>query len=807
MTPHPPNPTPGVVPADQDELLALSRNLRRLATRLVGDSQTADDLVQEAWLAALDEDAPPARDLAAWLRGVVRRLAVRQRARSGRRAELERLMAAREAAVDESRLAERLSIYHLLRSTIESLREPYADLLLQRYFEERSVEEIAQRVRRPESTVRSQLSRGMAELREALDRKHHGDRSAWSALLLPWTRAPTRVAITGAAWIAWGSLAIVTLALVLALWRPWRSADESRPAAIEQRVAQVQEREAGDSAIVATPSVSERTEVESTPADVSAEVPSSVPTSRELEVRVLGLDGVPATEVWVRVLGRPAEGPFEGDTRTLSFELDELIHHERSEVPGVRLAVRSRTEAWSPTTFVPIPPEGRSVELRTRGRSQGLHALLVDEAGAPIANAGMVVTTGVRQGTLYAKDGISSVVLPETGSSDERGRLVIEGLLHGAPHEWFLKAPGYVIANQLSQGEESSIELTVVLERGGTLHGIVRSPDGSPVAGARVFEPGGRFRGYGIVSETTITDADGRYSMTGLAPGPQHVFACAGNDETLFVSGLPEIEAGVEARWDAQLAPFPGLKLRLLDSDGAPIPDATLGVFRQEGRPMWTAKSTTDVEGRVHFAHAPNLAASVLAKVGVRDSVIVLRDAWPRAEEYSVEMELAELDSGSIRGVLLGPNGPLLERSQIGGVADFDVFYADVDAATGEFRIESITARTYALQALVNGLGAFDLGEHEVRENATLELGTLHLPAPVKVRLEWRDRQPTAEEPWSVKVQRPNPEMQARLVRSIEQALPELQLLPGTYCLGPLDHETCQELKVGAGGEASFEIE
>src|SRR5512140_3109750 len=72
--------------ATAEELLVHTAWLRRLALRLVGDADVADDLVQETWIAAVRR-SPEARDsLRPWLAKVLRD-AFRMRARGeGRRA-------------------------------------------------------------------------------------------------------------------------------------------------------------------------------------------------------------------------------------------------------------------------------------------------------------------------------------------------------------------------------------------------------------------------------------------------------------------------------------------------------------------------------------------------------------------------------------------------------------------------------------------------------------------------------------------------------------------------------------------------
>ena len=128
-----------------EELLAHGAWARRLAHSLVGEAAAADDLVQEAWRAALER--PPALDrpVRPWLGRVLTNLA-RQRARgAGRQAARERAAARDESLPGPDELAERLDSQRALTEELAALAEPFRTTVLLCYFEDLEPSEIARR--------------------------------------------------------------------------------------------------------------------------------------------------------------------------------------------------------------------------------------------------------------------------------------------------------------------------------------------------------------------------------------------------------------------------------------------------------------------------------------------------------------------------------------------------------------------------------------------------------------------------------------------------------------------------------------
>jgi len=182
---------------------AHAQALRRLALSLVRDEGEAQELVQETWVRA--GGAPRS---GAWLRAVLRNL-WRDRARgAARRAASEAAAARSEALPSSAEIVAELEVAEALAREVAALDEPLRQVVHLRYFEELAPDEIAVRCGLPRETVRTRLRRGLARLRERMDRAHGGERSAWALALAPLVRAAERNAAGGA--LAGGTVLVGT---------------------------------------------------------------------------------------------------------------------------------------------------------------------------------------------------------------------------------------------------------------------------------------------------------------------------------------------------------------------------------------------------------------------------------------------------------------------------------------------------------------------------------------------------------------------------------------------------------------------
>lgn len=210
-----------------EQLMAEMGWVRQLARALVKDDAVADDVAQETWVVAAEQQPETDRPLRPWLARVVINL-VRTRRRSEARRDQ------RAIAYDSDRpvptpaeLIERVELQRALADELLALGEPYRSTVLLHFVEGYSSAEIARRLGIPNATVRRRLKTALDQLRDALARRTDQPKRGWLAALVPLSKLP----VASPASAALGAFAmkkviaiIVVLVLLLligagALWR------------------------------------------------------------------------------------------------------------------------------------------------------------------------------------------------------------------------------------------------------------------------------------------------------------------------------------------------------------------------------------------------------------------------------------------------------------------------------------------------------------------------------------------------------------------------------------------------------------
>jgi RNA polymerase sigma-70 factor (ECF subfamily) len=152
---------------------AQAPRLLLLAAHFARDAAEAEDLVQTTFLHALKDASAfdGARPVGAWLAGILRHRALDLMRRRERRPEAELLPeheTLAESAAGPLELAERTDLFERIVAAIDTIDEPFREVLLLRLVHGFEPTVIAHTLGRAPGTVRMQLKRGLERLREVL---------------------------------------------------------------------------------------------------------------------------------------------------------------------------------------------------------------------------------------------------------------------------------------------------------------------------------------------------------------------------------------------------------------------------------------------------------------------------------------------------------------------------------------------------------------------------------------------------------------------------------------------------------------
>ena len=602
---------------DPEGLLAHAGWIRRLAHGLVRDPERAEDLVQETWVAALRH--PPRESSLASTRAFLARVLKNtflQGARADRhRAVRERANARSEADGGGFDLIDEVDSQRVIVEEVLKLSEPYRTTLLLRYFREQSAADIARRLDLPAATVRSRLKRGLAELRERMDARHGGDRSAWSLGLLGWARAeppspapqaggaPTPSAVSSAieGIVAMKSLKIAALAGVAAVAAVGIYRLDRAPAGAASAVRPA-EQEQPEPAVLPDPQALEPREDErSQRASVSPpNAPDSEPQPAAVSQPLL------ASEVVAEFVDENGFAVVGVD-----FHFMRLTNSNADpEVPGSVTGVDGRASlsipigyegafawvGWSAEGYVAGSAQaklltGRPVDLGRIVLQSGRAVLgrVVDPDGRGLAEA-EVWARGVdipdrdageieRRGPPSPEGMLGQDTQPKV-RTDASGAFRIPGVAAGPARIWAHKqGMKYAYSDVIEVDAASDVFDVVILlrplEREDRIAGKVLSAQGSPLSGQYV--------NYSFQSETRgvtaglTTGEDGTFELV-LWERVPHTFHVDGTPEQGGSAHAGRVEPGT-LDLVLQLGEEETVELAVTDPEGVPIEEYRIHVF------------------------------------------------------------------------------------------------------------------------------------------------------------------------------------------------------------------------------------
>jgi len=355
---------------------------------------------------------------------------------------------------------------------------------------------------------------------------------------------------------------------------------------------------------------------------------------------------------------------------------------------------------------VALPPE-RAVEIVVK-RTRSVEGRVVDrESGDGIAGARVFARAQVQRRT----GGMASGMVRSMASaeSDDVGRFVLDEL-EPIRHEVTVGATGYAgrtLDLEVSE-DETPGPVTVVLERGLTIAGVVLDTAGAPVAGVAVSATPAELSGSSRMPGLGRTGPDGNFELTGVQPGSYEVAASGGNGERaseVVEAGARDVElrfeasGGIRGRVVAKDGPVPaGIKVRVWASGAQVLKDAAPdGRFEVPSLPPAQYRVWADANG---YASASTTATVV------------------GGETAEVELELVA--GGTVKGTIRGLSPTQLERCYVGAGGAGGNPKSD-----GSFTLDGVALGRGEVVAQVISEGRW--------RSAPYELSSLEVPAEVEI--------------------------------------------------------------------------
>lgn len=642
-----------------EAMLAHAEWVRVLARRLLRDPERAAELEQELWLRVLKRPPPVLDDPRAWLGTVLRRLAFTG-ARAGRRRREREQKAGLERSAPSGPAEEVLLEAERARdlaALVLELAAPEREVVLLRFYRDLPPRRIAAELGRPLATVKSQLHRGLAELRGKLDRRH-GGREAWALCLAPlaFPRSPGIGLVTKLA-LASGAVGVLVL---VGRRVPERARTEPVAAALETAASAALESSVGlvaASAPEAAAPERARTTVAGSSALVEAPPRFPAPRLETLVGRLVDAQGEPFAGVRVQAVdpGRlvwaderesalvgqgvylllpenleadPAaraafvQARFEDPREALALLAGTPLVPERTltDARGLfRLTVRAGTkeialEEGELHLLGRAPPRQRLAdeqEWHFATRARELHGRVRDATGEVLV--GVELTLGVP----VADDVSARIELGRglaqhqpTTRSDARGEFTFL-----APDD----LPFWVIASAEDASEHLFLEPGKWPERLELVLALLPSAQRPVLSGRVVRADGGPVKGAIVLCGEALAECDGEGRFRLGLPGP-----CTGEAILVAAPGFdPKVDEVLGARLTGasgaielgELAlPDTALELagRVLDGRGRPVAgleltlaDPTYNPLRARALEEFTSGGAlvlvTDAEGRFRF--------------------------------------------------------------------------------------------------------------------------------------------------------------------------------------------------------------
>lgn|GEM_PF-4996372 len=644
----------------------------RVCRNVLNDPHDVEDAFQATFLILLRK-AGTIRNQAScgsWLHGVAFRTASALRSSTFRRREHERKASVSEATggiLEAATPSDELR--GILDGALARLRDQYRSPLVLCYLEGQTCEEAARQLGWPVGTVKSRLARGRERLRRYLVRQGLapalGAAAGTGATLPTFADAAlpsslmTRVVEAARGFAMRGSVSKTVASLVKAEFGRGLTAQAARVAAMMATV----------SLVVSAAALGGLGVGDVLQSKAGASTPSPDTESGPIHARVVDREGKPVAKAEVHVL-KPGE--MVSTSVTTDAQGQVVIPREQVGEYGQLWTRHADALGWTSRDAGQSGTVADPLVLTLQPLNHTVTGLVLDTQGRPIPKVRCAVSS------LGFSGKIGLWMMPKRleaqgwplgfGISDEEGQFTVT-LPEEANVGLIALHPRYVGPRIGVTGDAQSIDPVTLEPAGGIVGTVTDAVTGAPVSGAdlaaqlldyheRMFE--------GTYGEC-LSDAQGRFAITGLQPGVfnLHVWKVAGRDQAV-ASAVEGIRVRANEDVPANLKIIEGIPLRGVVVDTTlkqPVAGVPVGCYGPAHPRTGAAVATkvSDQQGRFTFFVPPGeqfvyvmdghgmsrLSRSLITvpKSGEVGLVRLVRESPKQAQSYYMKKVYVKSDS------------------------------------------------------------------------------------------------------------------------------------------------------------------
>jgi large repetitive protein len=426
--------------------------------------------------------------------------------------------------------------------------------------------------------------------------------------------------------------------------------------------------------------------------------------------RVVDESGNPVTGAEVTLASSAGRFISSGENwETFTAESDaegRFTFHHLS--PGmVHVSARHPGYSNGQLSGVKLPPGQPRLDLGdvTLPAGAAIEGRVVDTRGGPVANAKVWIGWHVETSRLDVSRRV--VHLQEVAAGPD-GRFRIADLPRDQRFDVGATHPDFIEARVSAVAAPTQEPIRIEMKAAHGLHGQVVGPTGEPVAGASLL----RALGFDVLFSPDpvdplrplgMTDSDGRFAVTGLAPGPFNLQVQADGFQPRRVEGLEIPDDRDLADLKVVLEPGAWLAVRVLRSDGEPVsgvqvtasPDEKTMQRDPDPFAFTILPSQTDAEGRCSLS-LPGPGLYTVAVVSMRGGPSRQVEAGLGA----TEVELRFPPGTEVSGRALEEDGSIVPGATLKLSSSGNRAYHALADADGTFTFSGVANGRYDLTAL-----------------------------------------------------------------------------------------------------------